>query len=136
LILSVRVLRAVVGELRPYGPNDINPDAVLNGVGGRYWFGTDQNGRDQFARVAAAIPIAFAAPLLAVLLGLVVGSTVGVIAAYAGGVMERVLMWVTDLFLSMPPLLLAVIISGVFGAGMRNTILAIGLIFVPRFARI
>src|SRR5690606_7085442 len=86
--------------------------------------------------VAAAIPIAFAVPLLAVLLGLLVGSTIGVVAAYAGGVVERVLMWVTDLFLAMPPLLLAVVISGVFGAGMRNTVLAIGLIFVPRFARI
>jgi ABC-type dipeptide/oligopeptide/nickel transport system permease subunit len=136
VILSALVLVAVVGAFRPYGPNEINPDAVLNSVDGRYWFGTDQTGRDQFARVAAAIPIAFAVPLLAVLLGLLVGSTIGVVAAYAGGVVERVLMWVTDLFLAMPPLLLAVVISGVFGAGMRNTVLAIGLIFVPRFARI
>ena len=67
---------------------------------------------------------------------MLLGGLIGVVAGFAGGVAERASMWTTDLFLAMPPLLMAIIVTGVFGAGLRNTIIAIALIYAPRFARI
>lgn len=134
LLLAALVVVAVVGALVG-DPTVQNSQARLAPPSPEHLFGTDQLGRDQFARIASAIPIAFALPLGSVLIALVIGSTIGMLAAYLGGFTERVLMWVTDIFLALPPLLLAIVVSGVFGAGLRNMTLAIAMIFVPRFAR-
>ncbi|GAA1999384.1 ABC transporter permease [Microbacterium ulmi] len=133
-LLGILAIVAIVGIVTG-DPTYQDSTARLQPPSLEHWFGTDQLGRDQFARVASAIPIAFGLPLTAILLALVVGSTIGLIAAYAGGFTERSLMWITDIFLALPPLLLAIVVAGAFGPGARNMTIAIAMIFVPRFAR-
>ena len=136
LIAPVLIL-AVLGPLViPWDPIQINPADKLQGPSGLHWFGTDQLGRDLAARVVSAIPVVLWVPLGAVLLAMTAGSTVGILAGYRRGRLERVLMAGTDVLLAMPGLLTAILIVGVFGGGARNMILAIGVIYLPRFARI
>lgn len=133
LIVTVAVL---VPLLLPWDPNDIDTELVLKGPSASHPFGTDQAGRDQLARVADAIPVALGVTVASTLIAMLVGSAIGLAAGFMGGLIERFGMWTTDLFLAMPALLLAIVITGIFGAGLRNTILAISVIYMPRFVRI
>ncbi|MGA2502511.1 MAG: ABC transporter permease [Anaerolineales bacterium] len=119
-----------------WDPNALNFNALLEGPSTRHVMGTDQMGRDQLARIGHAIPIAVAIPVGAVAIALAIGSGIGLLAGYLGGIWERFLMGVTDIFLAMPVLLLAVFIIGVFGEGLTNTMIAIAIIYAPRFSRI
>lgn len=137
IMIAPVVILAVLGPLViPWDPIQINAPDRLQGPSGRHWFGTDQLGRDLAARVVSAIPVVLWVPLGAVLLAMTAGSAVGILAGYRRGRLERVLMAGTDVLLAMPGLLTAILIVGVFGGGARNMILAIGVIYLPRFARI
>ena len=137
IMIAPVVILAVLGPLViPWDPIQINAPDRLQGPSGRHWFGTDQLGRDLAARVVSAIPVVLWVPLGAVLLAMTAGSAVGILAGYRRGRLERVLMSGTDVLLAMPGLLTAILIVGVFGGGARNMILAIGVIYLPRFARI
>ncbi len=136
LILPVLVLAIVGPWVVPWDPIQINPSDSLQGPSARHWFGTDQLGRDLAARVVSAIPVVLWVPVGAVLLAVTAGSTVGILAGYRRGWLERLLMAGTDVLLAMPGLLTAILIVGVFGGGSRNMILAIGVIYLPRFTRI
>jgi peptide/nickel transport system permease protein len=117
-------------------PNATNATAVLVSPGGAHWLGTDQVGRDVLARLAAAMPRAYLLPIVAVLLGGLMGAAYGVLSASLRGVADRFLMWVNTLFLSVPALLLAIVVVGVFGPGERNVVIAIACILFPQFARL
>lgn len=137
IMIAPVVILAVLGPLViPWDPIQMNAPDQLQGPSGRHWFGTDQSGRDLAARVVSAIPVVLWVPLGAVLLAMTAGSAVGILAGYRRGRLERVLMAGTDVLLAMPGLLTAILIVGVFGGGARNMILAIGVIYLPRFARI
>ncbi len=137
IMIAPVVILAVIGPLViPWDPIQINAADQLQGPSGRHWFGTDQAGRDLAARVVSAIPVVLWVPLGAVLLAMTAGSAVGILAGYRRGRLERWLMAGTDVLLAMPGLLTAILIVGVFGGGARNMILAIGVIYLPRFARI
>lgn len=137
LLLVPIILLAIFGPgLVQWEPNALNTDDLLQGPGVNHLMGTDQMGRDQFARVIDALPLAFIMPFGAVIIALTIGSVVGGIAGYLGGFWERLLMWMTDIYLAMPALLLAIFIIGVFGGGLTNTVIAISLIYMPRFTRI
>lgn len=136
LITPVLILALVGPLVIGWDPIQINPADSLQGPSARHWFGTDQSGRDIAARVVSAIPVVIWVPLGAVLLAVTTGSAIGILAGYRRGWLERVLMAATDVLLAMPGLLTAILIVGVFGGGSRNMILAIGVIYLPRFTRI
>ena len=100
------------------------------------WFGTDQFGRDIFARILyggrVSLLVGIAAPLLAG----GVGTLIGIVAGYAGGIADRLVMRVVDLLMAFPSLLLGVLIAAAMGPGLRNVVIALSLAFVPRFIRI
>ena len=137
LLIAPVLILAVAGPLViDWDPIQINPADSLQGPSASHWFGTDQLGRDLAARVVSAIPVVIWVPFGAVLLAVTAGSAVGILAGYRRGWLERVLMAGTDVLLAMPGLLTAILIVGVFGGGSRNMILAIGVIYLPRFTRI
>jgi peptide/nickel transport system permease protein len=100
------------------------------------WFGTDQFGRDIFARILyggrVSLLVGIAAPLLAGSLG----TMIGVVAGYAGGILDRLVMRVVDLLMAFPSLLLGVLIAAAMGPGLRNVVVALSIAFLPRFVRI
>ena len=136
-LLALMGLAALVGPRAiPYGPNQINTEAVLRGPGVRHWFGTDELGRDQLSRIVAAAPIAFYVSGASVAIALVVGTGIGLAAGYGGGPVDAVLSGIVGILFAMPALLLALVVVGVLGPGLNNALFAVAIVYVPRFARI
>lgn len=98
-------------------------------------FGTDDLGRDVFARVLFGARTALFIAIGVVVLSVIVGVVIGAVAGYVGRWVDEVLMRITDTFLAFPPLLLAVIVAAALGAGVINTIIAITVSWWPWYAR-
>jgi peptide/nickel transport system permease protein/oligopeptide transport system permease protein len=124
--------------LTPYDPLERDIPNRLEGPSLAHPFGTDEFGRDLLARTLYGGRPILAIGFLAVLSGLVVGTVIGTVATYWGqdNLLEDVLMRLTDVMLSFPATLLAILIVASIGAGLLNVAVAIGFSLVPQFARL
>ena len=145
-LISAAVLAAVVvisvaaQWIAPYGVNDIDVPQALQPPSGAHWFGTDELGRDVLSRVLVAVQASMKVAVVSVAFAAVIGVTVGVIAGYLagreGGWLDTVLMRIVDVMFAFPVLLLALAIVAVLGPGIGTTMLAIGVVYTPIFARV
>jgi len=136
-LLALLAIAGLLGPLMlPYRPNQINVQDALQAPSVRHWFGTDELGRDQFSRVIGGAPIAFYVSGGSVAIALVIGTAIGLIAGYTGGFVDTALSWFISILFSMPALLLALVIVGAFGPGLNNALIAVAIVYIPRFARI
>lgn len=136
-VVALFVLLAIFGRLiSPYDPNVGEMASTLTDPSSRHWFGTDELGRDTLSRVIDGSRIAIVIAFLSVAIASVVGVVIGVIAGYFGGVVDTVLNRSQDVLFAFPTLLLAIIIVAVLGPGLFNAVLAIAIVYTPRFARI
>ena len=103
---------------------------------GAHWFGTDELGRDVFSRVLVATQASMRVAVVSVAFAVVVGVTIGVVSGYRGGWLDTVFMRVVDVMFAFPVLLLALAVVAVLGPGVTTTILAIGIVYTPIFARV
>jgi ABC-type dipeptide/oligopeptide/nickel transport system permease subunit len=99
-------------------------------------FGTDSLGRDVLARVLYGAKISMQVAITAVLIGSVLGSVLGVLAGYAGGIVETAIMRGVDILLGFPALVLAIGVVAALGFSLQNVIVALGIVYIPQFARI
>lgn len=99
-------------------------------------FGTDQLGRCVACRVLYGAATSLYAAVLAVLAVFLIGTAVGVVAAYAGGVIDQILMKITLIFQAFPNFILAVAVAGMLGAGLRNSVLALCAVYWVTYARL
>jgi peptide/nickel transport system permease protein len=137
VILAVVLVVAVGAKwIAPYGINDVDVPSALRGPSGAHWFGTDELGRDVLSRVLVAIQASMQVAVISVLFAVVVGVTIGVVAGYRGGWLDAVFMRVVDVMFAFPVLLLALAIVAVLGPGVTTTMLAIGVVYTPIFARV
>jgi peptide/nickel transport system permease protein len=111
------------------------PLAKLTSPGAAHWFGTDELGRDLYTRVVYGSRLSVMAALLAVGIALVGGLGLGIVAGFAGGRLDTVLMRVIDVMLALPGLLLALAIVTAIGFGTVPVAIAVGVGIVPGFAR-
>ncbi|MFE2999665.1 ABC transporter permease [Nocardia sp. NPDC059246] len=112
------------------------PAQKLRGPSAGHWFGTDNLGRDLYARVVHGTGLSVSATVFAVLLGLIAGSLLGLVAGTAGGAVDTAIMRVVDVLLSIPDLLVALAMITVLGLGTRNVAIAVGVSLIARFARV
>lgn len=137
LIVGGIVLCAVfAGALSPHDPNAINYDHILAPPSVKFWFGTDELGRDVFSRVLYGARVSLQVVAAAVALSLVVGVGIGLLAGYAGGRLDAVAMRIMDGLMAFPALVLALGIIAVLGPDLRNAMVAIAIVNVPGFARL
>lgn len=99
-------------------------------------FGVDKNGRDLARRVLHGISVSLAVSVISVSISALIGITIGMIAGYASGQIDTILMRLMDILLAFPSLLLAIAIVAMRGPGLENTMLAIGIVGIPAYARI
>lgn len=138
-IFLILILAAVFADvIADYDTLAIAQDASrrLEAPSGSHWFGTDQYGRDVFARVVHGTRTSLTIGIATVALGMTIGSVIGALAGFFGGWLDNVIMRILDIIMSIPPILLALVLVTVMGAGMLNLILALGIAIFPTFARV
>jgi peptide/nickel transport system permease protein len=135
LLYLVAALAGSIG-LMPYPPNEQHPVDRMQSPSSQYWMGTDIFGRDVFSRVIRGATNSLKVGLRSVAAASMVGITIGAVAGYVGGQFDNVIMRIMDVFFAFPAILLALVIVAALGPGMRNTILAIAVVYTPIFARV
>ena len=123
-------------QLAPYPPNEQHPVDRLQPPNANYAFGTDEFGRDILSRLIHGTTNSLRVAVLSVTVATLAGMLIGTTAGYVGGLSDQVIMRVIDLFFAFPAILLALSISAALGPGIRNTILAIAVVYMPIFARV
>lgn len=136
VLLLVLVVAVAGSALAPYGINATNVAHTLEGPSGGHWFGTDELGRDIFSRVLSATGVSIRVALVSVAFCLVVGTTIGVLSGYLGGAVDAILMRIVDILFAFPVILLALAIITILGPGMWTTMIAVGIVYTPIFARV
>lgn len=122
--------------IAPYSPYDLDVAQMLKGPSAAHLLGTDELGRDVLSRVIHAARLSMMVAVLASLVGLVFGTIIGTLAAYFGGVVDLVLMRLMEILFSFPAILLAIVLMASLGTSIFNAMIAIGIIFIPGFARL
>ena len=132
------VVLAAIGApwIAPYSPYDLDVVLMLRPPSWQHWLGTDEVGRDVLSRTVHAARISVEVALVAVSVGLLGGTLIGLLAAYFGGIADLVLMRLMELLFSFPAILLAIILMASLGTSILNAMIAIGIIFIPGFARL
>ncbi|WP_072803933.1 ABC transporter permease [Rhodococcoides yunnanense] len=142
LVLSVVLLLLMIGwALFPevftsHDPYVGVPKDKLQPPSTQYWFGTDHLGRDLYTRTVYGTGLSMQATLIAVVVGLFVGSAIGLLSGFVGGRFDDVVMRLVDVLLSIPGLLLSLAVVSVLGFGTVNVAIAVGVASVASFARI
>jgi peptide/nickel transport system permease protein len=120
----------------PYDPFDQDFASTLAAPSQIHLFGTDQYGRDMLSRVCFGTRTALAAVVVAVGIAMVIGTAMGLVAGFFGGRLDDVLMRLVEVLLAFPFLLLALIIVAALGPGLTNAMIALGIVHMPRYARL
>lgn len=137
LIVFVWLALALAAPLvAPYAPDAVDVTVRLQPPGAVHWLGTDELGRDVLSRLIYGARVSMLTGIVVVAVGGLAGTLVGGVAAYAGGWTEAVLMRFTDLVLCFPPIILALAIAAALGIGTTNTIIAMLVVWWPKFARL
>lgn len=136
-IVLVVVLAVVLGPvLSPFGANEMDFLQLLAAPSWKHWFGTDSFGRDVLVRVLHGARISLIVSLTGVSIAALTGTLLGMTSAMVSGLFDALAMRFVDLLLAMPSFVLALFLMLTFGFGLPNVILAIGLIYLPNFARL
>ncbi len=121
--------------ITPSSPFDLDVARMLQSPSRTHWLGTDELGRDVLSRIIYAARISMLVAFTSTTVGLVCGTLFGVCAAYFGGLVDLVIMRTMELLFSFPAILLAIVLMASLGTSIFNAMLAIGIVFIPGFAR-
>ena len=142
-VVTVIALIAILAPLiAPYSPieqfRDVTklPPAIFEGGDWRFPLGTDAVGRDMLSRLMYGAGVSLFIGLCVMSVSAVIGIALGLAAAFAGGITDVLILRVMDLIMAIPSLVLAILIVAVLGPGLTNTIIAVTVIYLPRYVRL
>ena len=137
LILAVVAFAALFAPyLSPRDPLEMNPTNLLGPPSAEHWMGTDEFGRDVLSRVIWGARISLYVGAIAVTIAVVAGVSLGLVAGYYGGLVDDLIARVLDVVFAFPTILLALGIVGMLGPSLENTMIAIGIVYTPLYARL
>lgn len=136
LLIALYLAALTAPVIAPFDPNRVNIMAQHERPNGEHWLGTDENGRDELSRLLYGARISMTIGFVAMVLGLTIGAAIGAIAGFCGGVVDAVLMRLTDGMMAIPYFFLVLIVVSVFGSSLRNIVLVIGVTSWMAVARI
>jgi peptide/nickel transport system permease protein len=136
ITVAFLLLTVVAPLVAPYDPYDQDLSSALSPPSADHWLGADQYGRDMLSRVLYGTRTALLAVVVADGLALLLGCTMGLVAGFFGGRTDAVTMRLVDVLLAFPYLLLALIIVAALGPGLTHSMIAIGIVYTPQYARL
>ena len=136
LLLTMIVLAALSPIIAPYGFDEQNYEIARQTPSLQHLAGTDELGRDILSRILYGGRVSLTIGIISVGIGLIFGGSLGVIAAYYGGVTETVIMRVIDVLMAIPSIILSISICAALGSGIVNTMIAVGISSIPTYARV
>ena len=137
LIVLLLIITAILAPLlTPYSPTEMNVIDRNSPPTRDYIFGTDRFGRDQFTRIVYGARVSLQVGMISVGIGVLTGLFLGLLAGYYKGMLDTIIMRFMDLLLSFPAILLALVVITVLGPDLTNTMIAIGITYIPVFTRI
>lgn len=136
-VLVIIVLSTVFAPLlAPYDPDALDILNMFKGPSSEHLLGTDKTGRDIFSRLLYGGRTTLLGALAIVGISIIIGVPLGLFSGYYGGKVDRIIMRITDVIISIPPLLLAFILVAAFGRGFSKAVCALGIIYVPMLSRL
>ena len=136
IVIAVLVVAFLAPVIQIHDPLQQNISNRLQTPSWEHWFGTDHLGRDVWSRIVHGSRVALMVGILAVGIGVIFGTPIGAISGYYRGKVDEVIMRIMDSLLAFPPILMALVVVTILGASLFNTMLAIGVDYIPRFARV
>jgi len=119
-----------------YSPEQTDPSAYLEPPNFQHWFGTNEVGQDLFSLNVYGARISLLVGFSAALIAVFIGSLIGLVSGYYGGLLDEILMRITDFFLVVPPIILMIIIGSILGSSLMNVIIVIGILSWSPTARV
>ena len=132
-VIAIAVFAPVLATHDPY--EAVLADAVQP-PGPEHWFGTDRMGRDLYSRVIYGARTSLAASLALVCIIMTAGTLLGILAGWFGGILDAVIMRISDMMISFPGMVLALAVAGILGASMTNAVIAIAVVSWTKYARL
>ena len=136
LALAVIAVAVLAPVLATHDPNEAVLANAVQPPSAEHWFGTDRMGRDLFSRVLYGARTSLAASLSLVGIIMVAGTFLGIVAGYFGGVLDAVIMRISDMMISFPGMVLAIAVAGIMGANLANAVIAIAIVSWTKYARL
>jgi len=136
IVISVVVIATLAPLIQIHDPLQQNISSRLQKPNIEHILGTDHFGRDVWARIVNGARVALSVGIIAVAIGIIFGTPIGAIAGYYRGRVDEMIMRAMDAFLAIPPILMALVIVAILGSSLFNTMIAIGIVYIPRFARV
>lgn len=137
LLFTALALLIIAPEfIASQSPLSVDPGRALRPPSAQHWFGTDDVGRDLFARVVHATRITLGLVAGALLISALAGAALGLISGFVGGVIDQTLARLIDVILTFPPIIAGVVITGILGPGADHLVLALAIVYMPMFFRI
>jgi peptide/nickel transport system permease protein len=136
IFLAVVACASLAGWIAPYGPNEMVVGDQLLPPSRDHWMGTDMLGRDVLSRIIYGSRISVYVGVVSMLIATCIGVPLGLVSGYFGRWIDQLIMRLMDVMLAFPIFLLAIMIMVVLGASATNVCVALGIVYIPRYARI
>lgn len=137
VLLAIPIILYIINLIyHPYNITEMNIAERFRSPDFRYWFGTDNYGRDIFARVMSGLPLTILISVGINLIGCSVGLVIGALSGYYGGIVDYWGNRISDALLSIPAILMGMLFVASFGNGIWQVIVALGIMFIPSYTRV